>query len=144
MELLKLWSDYVKGAISVPFERGTGDCCAFAAGWASLICGEEVKLPALTDESAKDYLERKGGMEAAVASILKPLGFEKTNLRRQEDYAIACAKSTVSYFPECVGIMNRGYFATRKDSRTGLTWMRRSMIEIGSVWTHPKISKTWA
>jgi hypothetical protein len=148
VDWLGIWSEYVKIALSEPFSRGVGDCCSFAAGWASIVSNDWIDLPTLTDDEAKAYLKAKGGMEQAVFQQLRPRGFRKvTEVQKPSfdpfNFGIVCFRCDNAAFPEGVGVVIRGRIATRIDNRPGLAWIMPISVQVGSVWSHPIITESW-
>ena len=143
VDWLQIWSDYVKVALSEPFSRGVGDCCALAAGWASVVCDDWIDLPRLTDDEAKAYLKDKGGIEKAVFGELRPRGFRKVKDFKDASYGIVCFRCDNEDFPEGVGVVIRGRIATRIDNKPGIAWILPSSVQVRSVWNHPRITELW-
>lgn len=148
VDWLGIWSGYVKIALSEPFSRGVGDCCALAAGWASIVCNDWIDIPTLTDDEAKNYLKDKGGIEKAVFQQLRPRGFRKVTETHKPrfdpfNFGIACFRCANEEFPEGVGVVIRGRIATRIDNRPGIAWIMPTSVQVGSVWNHPRVTQLW-
>jgi hypothetical protein len=138
------WKTYLEGALPTPFSRGDGDCCAFAAGWASCVSQQAAGLPRFaSDDEAHDYLVTEGGMEEAVHRFLSPLGFRLCWGVGDSAYGIVCFSSDHPTFPEGVGVLINGRIATRAEGRSGVTWVRVSQVKKGAIWNHPNIVKAW-
>ncbi len=138
------WTNYVKSLDLDTFERGSNDCCALAAGWASLVSGNDISIPGLTDDAAEKYLEAMGGMEEAVADVMRENGYKRVLEHRHYNYGIVVFNvSSDSRFPISVGVIRGTKIVSRGEHR-GLAIIRPISVTIETVYNHPNIIGKWA
>lgn len=100
-----------------PFQRGTGDCVAFAAGWVNELAGEEViQLKPLTFGDVVRSL-RKKPLAQQVSEHLKPLGWEPCEgAAPPSDGDVIVVRHPDAIGGYAVGIFTDGKVVTRFES----------------------------
>lgn len=111
-----------------PFERGTADCMAFAAGWAEELSGKKIKLVRLTFGDAVRMLRSKSVIEI-VAEKLEEIGIEEAD--KPENGSIVVIDCTHDLGNQLVGIYSEGSVISRMVGD-------KLFIE-----AEPKILKSW-
>ena len=136
------WQAYTRQAVrGVCLGRGTGDCWALAAGWASLVSGQALRLMPLTEKGAEEYLRAAGGMTQAVQRELSPLGYLPADTSGLgEGFGIIVFSTEGAVFDKGVGVVVGARIATRSDGSAAVVYRRRRGSE-GEVWNHQNIKK---
>lgn len=92
-----------------PFERGSGDCCAWAARWAEartgILPGKELCTPC-SRKQALHILRTHGGMAGLMGMVLERDGWAETSNPRDGDIAVIRKKE--AFTGETVGVWSGG------------------------------------